>query len=126
MGGDGSLTPHQQVRALVREHAERFVVSPMTRRTRRRIIYWVLWDGDTLVLTGPANLTLRYRRRMVAEAVLEALGVFDKYHGLTQRREAFIERLDLNSDLTVEAYLRDLIIAHWETQVLRAMERARQ
>ncbi len=120
------MNPHQQVRALVREHAARFVVSPMTRRTRRRIIYWVLWDGDMLVLTAPANLTLQYRRRMVAEAVLEALGVFDKYHGLTHRREAFIENLDMNSDLTVEAYLRDLIIAHWETQVLRAMERTGQ
>lgn len=123
MGEDGCLTPHQQVRALVREHAQRFVVSPITRRTRHKITYWVLWDGDMLVLTGPANLTLRYRRRMVAEAVLEALGIFDKYQGLKQRREAFIEGLDMNADLTVEAYLRDLIVAHWETQVLRAMER---
>lgn len=126
MGGDGSLTPHQQVRALVREHAARFVVSPMTRRTRRRIIYWVLWDGDMLIMTGPANLILRHRRRLTAMAVLDALGMFDRYHGLIQRREVFIEMLDLNSDLTVEAYLRDLIIAHWETQVLRAMERTGQ
>lgn len=123
MGGDGSLTPHQQVRALVREHAQRFVVSPMTRRTRRRIIYWVLWDGDMLVMTGPANLIMTHRRRMVANAVLDALGVFDKYHGLKQRRDAFVETLDLSAGLTVEAYLRDLIVAHWETQVLRAMER---
>ena len=123
MGGDGSLTPHQQVRALVREHAQRFVVSPMTRRTRRRIIYWVLWDGDMLVMTGPANLILRHRRRMVAEAVLEALGVFETYRGLTEKREDFITVMDQNADLTVEAYLRDLIVAHWETQVLRAMER---
>jgi hypothetical protein len=98
---------------MVREHAARFVVSPMTRRTRRRIIYWVLWDGDMLIMTGPANLILRHRRRLTAMAVLDALGMFD-------------ERLDLNSDLTVEAYLRDLIIAHWETQVLRAMERTGQ
>lgn len=86
-------------------------------------MYWVLWDGDMLVMTGPANLILKHRRRMVAEAVLEALGVFETYRGLTEKREAFIEGLDQNADLTVEAYLRDLIVAHWETQVLRAMER---
>jgi hypothetical protein len=120
------MTPHQQVRALVREHAERFVVSPLTRRSRRAILYWVLWDGDTLIMTGPAGVILRHRRMLLAMAVLEALGVFDKYHGLAERRELFLKNTGLKTDLTVEAYLRDLIIAHWEMQVLRAMERTGQ
>lgn len=124
------MTPHAQVRELVRSVSQQFVISPVVmRRASRvnRISGWALWRGDeTLLFNRSASFLCRQRRRLVALAVLDTLGVFTKHPTLDRKREAFVDGVDAAADESVEMYLRDLIIAQWEHEIFAAMERTQQ
>lgn len=121
------MTPHAQVKELVRSISQEFTLQPIIWPRSDRIGGWTLWRGREIV----ANLWLakdacRQRRRMVALAVLDTLEVFTKHPTLDRKRDAFVDGVDAASDETVEMYLRDLIIAQWEHEIFTAMERTRQ
>lgn len=124
------MTPHAQVRELVRSVSQQFVISPVVRRggsVRKRIVGWCVWRGDEAALFNrSAKDACRQRRRLVALAVMDTLGVFVKRPTLDRKREAFVDGVDAASDESVEMYLRDLIIAQWEHEIFTAMERTRQ
>ena len=94
---------------------------------RKRIVGWCVWRGDDVALFNrSAKDACRQRRRMVALAVMDTLGVFVKHPTLDREREAFVDGVDAASDESVEMYLRDMIIAQWEHEIFTAMERTRQ
>ena len=121
------MTPHAQVKELVRSVSQQFIIAPIVRSRAKRITGWTLWRGHEIVANmWTAKDACRQRRRMVALAVLDTLEVFTKHPTLKAKRDAFVDGVDAASDETVEMYLRDLIIAQWEHEVFRAMERTQQ
>lgn len=124
------MTPHEQVRELVRSISQQFFISPVIRRgalVQKKIGWWYLWRGNEMIGGAfTAKDVCRQRRRVVALEVLDTLEVFAKYPTLGRARDAFVDGVDAASDKTVEMYLRDLIIAHWEREIFNSMEEKRQ
>ena len=114
------MTPHEQVRALVRAESARWVIRSCRMLNGR--IQWALLEDGRLYGSWPDPKFVTDTRRRVIVGCIAAEVV--RWPPVNSRYPA--PKTLLRDGVSVEQCLRDWIIERWEEDVLRAMERMGQ